>query len=103
MSYVPTKWWSQFRRHVGHLTSIYHPPCRRSSLPTRRQRGPSAERLHTVPNRCFFKLNLKKSLSFSPHMWNPVTPTVLRSQKSERGHPSNPPIKTCMHGCDLAT
>eukprot|EP00116_Pleurobrachia_bachei_P016434 sb/3476696/ len=48
MSYVPTKWWSQFRRHVGHLTSIYHPPCRRSSLPTGRQRGPSAWRLHTM-------------------------------------------------------
>eukprot|EP00116_Pleurobrachia_bachei_P010421 sb/3470683/ len=49
------------------------------------------------PNRCFFKINLKKSLSLSPHMWNPVTP-VLGSQKSERGlrsplKPSNTPLE----------
>eukprot|EP00116_Pleurobrachia_bachei_P001859 sb/3462121/ len=36
-----------------HLTSIHHPPCRRSSLPTGRQRGPSAERMPTrlIPSR----------------------------------------------------
>eukprot|EP00116_Pleurobrachia_bachei_P003112 sb/3463374/ len=47
----------------------------------------------------------KKSLSFSPHMWNPVTP-VLGSQKSDRRHPSNPPVALIIplwHEEDYAT
>ena len=70
MSYVPTKLWPPFRRHVGHSTSIYHPPCR---ILTRR--GYSAGKAFTPPNHPLYRRSAGRA--FYPS-FSPSAPTIGR-------------------------